>query len=193
MTTELSPTVPKPVSGTFVANVLHCVRWFLDGDDSSSRTVTCPKGVEADAVAGLVAAIRAEGEVRIVVAAPTRGDVVQVAGVLAAALGRNPSGFARVGIGLRNVEFPPDVGNAHPTFPVQPSMVPVRSITAAKEVAPECDLMIVTGIHPMTALDVAGASRNAARLIVLRPSSALCPQPEAHSDVEGTCLDGVSA
>jgi hypothetical protein len=53
--------------------------------------------------------------------------------------------------------------------------------------------MIVTGIHPMTAAAVAGAARNAGRLIILSPSAAECPQPAAHAYDEGTCLDEVQA
>lgn len=179
------PTTPTPAD--------EALRWFLYSYGARSRTVACPKGGEADTVAALVAAIKDQKEIRIVVAAPTRGEVVEVAGVLAAKLGRNPSGFPRVGMGLRNADFPDDVADAHPTLPVYPSMVPVRSITAARAFAPVCDLMIVTGIHPMTALAVADAARNAGRLIILRPSAAECPQPAAHAEVEGTCLDEVRA
>jgi hypothetical protein len=97
-------------------------------------------------------------------------------------------------IGLCNVGYPPNVDRAHPTLPVRASTVPVRTITAAQEFAPECDLMIVTGIHPMTAVNAANAARNAARLIVLCPSGAVaCPQPSVHDDVDGTCLDEVQA
>lgn len=173
-------------AGPVTASV--AVRWFLAGDVGRSALVRCDTGQEADTVADIVTAVRAARRTRIVVAAPKRSGVLDAAIRLGEALGPDDRGLPQVGMGRIGTTHPDGVGKLHASVPVRPSVVAVKTLTAAVFGAPACDLMIVTGIHPMSVADVESAARHAARLMVLCPPGVLeCPEPAAHENRNGPC------